>query len=70
MCDAELAQAVELAEHLLGVVDEEIFGDFELEPLRRKSRLLQHVGDRLGDVAVAELRRRQIDRDEQAARAI
>ena len=65
MAHAELAQAVELAEHLFGIVDQEILGDLELEPLRRQPGLLQHFGDGLGNVAVAELRGRQVDGDDQ-----
>ena len=42
-----------------------LLGDLELEPLRRKSGLLQHFGDGLGNVAVAELRGRQVDGDDQ-----
>ena len=47
-----------------------LLGDLELEPLRRQAGLVQHFGDRLGDVAVAELRRRQIDRDDERLRPV
>ena len=42
-----------------------ILGDFELEPSQRQAGFLEHLADHGAHVTVPELRRREIDRDEQ-----
>ena len=45
------------------IADEHAFGDLELEPPRRKSRLDQDGMNEAGQIAVAKLRGRQVDAD-------
>src|SRR5262249_36110429 len=63
--DPEQPQAVELAERLFSIVDEQTLGDLKLKSLGRKPRFAQHMGDGQGHIGAAKSRRRKIDRDSQ-----
>ncbi len=60
---AERAQALERDHRALDVLDQQRLGDLEVEPVRRQPSLRQNGGDPLGDVGLAQLQRRQVDRD-------
>jgi len=60
---SELAQLMQDREIGIGLGQEDRLGDLQFEPLRRQAGLGQRRDRDLDQVAAAELRRRQIDRD-------
>ena len=61
--DAHLLQLVEPVARELGVVEEDGFGDLDLEPARRQVGGGKRLADDVGDVAAPELDRRHVDGD-------
>ena len=65
MLDAERAQRFEPLQGLLRIVDQNPFGHFEHDARRRDAALGNDGGDKIDQLAVADLHRRQIDRHDQ-----
>ena len=61
--DAELAQSLQVFYALCEVIDQRAFRQLEHEPVRRHRGLLQHSPQRVAELALPQLYRRQIDRD-------
>ncbi len=58
---AELVEAGERVQHRVGVLQDDAFGDLELEPVRLKPGLGQHPAHQPINILGLELRRREVD---------
>ena len=61
--DAERAQRVEQLQRRFAALEEDRFGDLDLEPVRGEAAVGERAQDRLVQRAAVELDRRDVDRD-------
>ena len=66
--EAQVVELLEAAGRGPQVLDQQALGDLELELRRRDPGLVERGGQTVGEVALLELRRRDVDRDAGAAR--
>ncbi len=66
--DADILEAVDDRQDLVAVLEQRTFGDLDLEPVRRVAGSRQDLEDLFGQRGVAELHRRDIDRELQVRR--
>src|SRR5215510_12325732 len=55
---------------LFDVAQQQRFGDLELEPIRRETRLVENLCDTVEKIVLPELRRRDVDRDPHRLRPV